>query len=263
MFGFLTKDEPVLDQESITWLFESFGWALQHLDSDIFFTDTILVTPRNEHFPGTANSIPGIAELIFNQVAAYAGMHHWPCLLINQNDWVANDSPKVIIEGALRGPDGIPPADIAPEHRLAVTYDAQQINNPEALIATFAHTLAHYLASMAPESPPGGDENWAQTTEVVAVFLGFGLMLSNSAYAFRTSGCGSCRSAASGRNNFLSQYDTTYALAIFAHLKELPVKAVTAHLKKPLRGFYKQCAKDVANRTAELAQLRSALSAVS
>jgi len=259
MLGLLKRDQPVLDEDSIAWLFDSFGWALQHLDHRVFIDETQLITPSNEHFPGKANSIQGIANLIFNQVANHAGMGHWPYRLMDQNSWTGGDSPTVVIEGALRGAQSQAPAQTPSKHQLNITYDANQINNPEAMIATFAHTLAHYLASTATEPPPGGEENWPQTTEVVAVFLGFGIMFSNSAYSFRAGGCGSCQGAAADRSNSLSQYDITYALAIFSQLKDIPTKQVTPHLKKSLRGYYKQCVKDLVKRTAELATLRSHL----
>ncbi len=259
MFSFLKRDQSVLDEDSIAWLFTCFGWALKHLDSGVFINETQLITPSNEHFPGKANSLQGIANLIFNQVANHAGMGHWPYRLTDQNSWTGDDSPTVVIEGALRGAQCQASAQTPSKHQLNITYDANQINNPEAMIATFAHTLAHYLASTAAEPPPGGEENWSQTTEVVAVFLGFGIMFSNSAYSFRAGGCGSCRGAASDRSNFLSQYDITYALAIFSRLKNIPTKQVTPHLKKSLRGYYKLCVKDLAKRPAELATLHSHL----
>ncbi len=256
MFSFLKKDQTVLDEESITWLFECFGWALQHLGNDIFANKTILVIPSNHHFPGKADSIEGISSLIFSQVATYAGMSHWPYRLMDQNCATNYHPPKIAINGALRSSKGQEIKSAVTGEALPIVYDPNQINNPEAMIATFAHTLAHYLASMAPEPPPGGEENWPQATEVVAVFLGFGVMFANSAYTFRAGGCGSC-SSASERTNFLSQYDITYALAIFAQLKEIPVKQVTPHLKSTLRGYYKQCIKDISKRATELAKLNA------
>ncbi len=257
MFGFLKKDQLLLDESSIVWLFDSFGWALRNLGADLFADETILVTPSNTHFPGRADSIPGIAAVVFEQVKAYAGMSHWPCQLIDQNSCAINAQPKVVIEGALRGGGSRVSKNVDPEQSLVVTYDPNQINNPEAMIASFAHTLAHYLASMAPEPPPGGEENWAQVTEVVAVFMGFGLMFSNSAFTFKTGGCGSCKGAAADRTNYLSQHDITYALAIFSVLKGIPVKSVTPHLKKSLRGFFEKCVKDVTGRKGDLETLNS------
>ena len=55
------------------------------------------------------------------------------------------------------------------------------------------------------------------------------------------------------RSNALSQYDITYALAIFSYLKEIPATEVLANLKKTLRPFYKKAAKEVMSKQQELA----------
>jgi hypothetical protein len=47
------------------------------------------------------------------------------------------------------------------------------------------------------------------------------------------------------RQAYVSQHDITYALAIFAALKGLPQKAVLEHLKKSLRGHFKQALREV------------------
>ena len=39
----------------------------------------------------------------------------------------------------------------APGGSLTLSYDPDQLNNPEAMIAVFAHTLAHYLGTSASE----------------------------------------------------------------------------------------------------------------
>ena len=109
---------------------------------------------------------------------------------------------------------------------------------------------------MSKEPPPGGVENWPHITEVVAVFMGFGLMMANSANTVKIRYCGSCSGPAVERGNALSQYDITYALAIFCCLKEIPMREVLVNLKKSLRPFYKKAAKEVMNKTEELNRIR-------
>jgi hypothetical protein len=152
------------------------------------------------------------------------------------------------------------PDSVALDDTLAaipVAYDPNQVMNPEAIIATFAHTLSHHLATTAGEVPPGGEQNWPQATELLAVFMGFGLMFANSAFTFQKGGCGSCGSTATARHAYLSQYDITYALALFTVLKGIPGKQVASHLKSSLRSFYKKALRDVAGRTDDLARLQS------
>lgn len=252
----LFKSRPVLDEESIVWLYDLYEWALQNFDADIFFNQSILVVPSNQYFPGTANSNSEMAWLIFDKVREYAALKHWPCQLTS-NKSCQTQPARLMLSGSLRDANGIEQKDTPPEERLLVLYDPRQVNNPEAIIATFAHTLSHYLATMAETLPPGGEGNWPQATEVLAVFLGFGLMFSNSAFVYRNVTCGSCQPTTVNRQSFLSQYDVTYALAIFAVLKEIPTGQVTKHLKKSLRSFFKKAYKDVSKREKDLDRLRS------
>ena len=209
MFSKLLKPKALLDEETTLWLFDTFTWALRNLDARVFYDETILVTPSNQHFPGTENSAHGMANLIFSQVKAHAGLKHWPTKLTNV---APVEAPKIEIKGALRGSKGIMPGG-GTAHQLLVAYNPDQLRDPQVLIADFAHVLAHYLGSMSKEPPPGGVENWPHITEVVAVFMGFGLMMANSANTVKIRSCGSCSGPAVERSNALSQYDITYALA--------------------------------------------------
>ena len=77
MFSKLLKPKALLDEETTLWLFDTFTWALRNLEARVFYDETILVTPSNQHFPGTESSVHGMANLIFSQVKEYAGLKHW------------------------------------------------------------------------------------------------------------------------------------------------------------------------------------------
>ncbi len=261
MFAKFFQSEPPLDEASIQWLFEAYAWSLRNLDARVFYEESLLVTPTNEHFPGRENSVQGMAQLMLDRVAGYSGMAHWPLQLLDANACTLAPPGPVRIQGALRGSGGLP-AENGAKH-IAVRYDPGMLGNPEGMIAGFAHTLAHHLGGTVQEAPPGGPENWPHLTEVVAVFMGFGLMFANSAYNVRVGCGGSCGTTADDRQNFLSQYDITYALALFSTLKAIPDKQVLKHLKSSLRGHYKRCAKDIRSRTEALALLTEFKPAVS
>jgi len=255
MFGLLNK-KPPLDEESAQWLFDAYAWALSNFNAELFYSDTQLVQPTNEYFPGRADSHHGMAGLIFDRVKAYAGISHWPTLIADQNSCPLIDGPRVQIKGALRGPEGIVDETVDDAHRLLIPYNPQQVSNPEGMIASFAHILAHYMGQMAKEPPPGGTEYWPHATEVLAVYLGFGLMFANSAFTFR-GGCGSCYNPHATRDAYLSEVEATYALALFAVLKGIPNSSVTGHLKKHLRGIYKKSVRDISGRVQDLERLRA------
>jgi len=198
-----------------------------------------------------------MAELIFRRTADYAGMGHWPLRLLPPGGVFPSMTGRIAVDGPLRGPRSLPAADPSPASVVPVAYDPALVANPEALIAGFAQTLAHHLGSAVREIPPGGLQNWAQATEVVTVFLGFGLILANTAFQFQVRSCGSCGGPAPQRQAFLSQWDITYALALFGVLKDIPTRSALRHLKSSLRGHYKRCVADVRARGEALDALHA------
>jgi hypothetical protein len=252
----LFKSKPLLDESTVQWLFDCYAWALQQFDAKLFREESQLVLPNDRFFPGRVDSVEGMATLIFDKVKRYAGVAHWPTRLVDGRQCATGEAAQLVIAGAIRDSKGVMPEAVAASQRLAVPYDPALVNNPEAMIASFAHQLAHYLATLAEEPPPGGEPSWAQATEVLAVFLGFGLMFANSAFNVRIQSCGSCGAPPADRQSFLSQYDTTYALAIFCVLKGIPNREVLPHLKAALRGFYKKAVKEVSANEEGVARLQ-------
>jgi len=252
----LFKKQPLLDEEIILWLFDTYRWALKNFEADVFFNETVLVKPNNQFFAGEENSADGMANLIFTKVKEYAGVSHWPCQLVEESQLTSMVRPELKIEGPARGRKGLPQVLAPDSDPLLVTYNQFQLTDPEVLIATYAHTLAYYLGMMAPEPPPGGQENLPHATELLAVFMGFGVIMANSANTSKIRSCASCSGPAVERTNFLSQFDTCYALAIFAHLKGLEKNDVLSSLKKNLRPFYKNALKELSSRGQVLNQLK-------
>ncbi len=248
MFPWLQR-KPLLDEVSTQWQFDLYDWALRHFDSGIFYQHTLVVEPSERFFPGRADSPQGMAELVFDHVRRHAALSHWPCEVVPNH---LNLGPnRVLVDGAPRQVDGKEPEGVTPQQRLTIQYLPDMVRNPESLIASFAHQLAHYLATLAAERPPGGDDNWPHATEVLAVFLGFGVLMANSAGNVRIPRCGACAPPPVDRESWLSQYDISYALAIFCVLKGIPPAKVVAHLKKPLRGWFRRAYKDVQGRVSE------------
>ena len=255
MFSLFTS-KPLLDEASRQWLFDTYDWALRNFDAELFYSHTRLILPTNEYFPGQADSPAAMANLILDQVKVYAGTRHWPTRVVDQNACPTITTPRIAISGALRDPHGAIDTTIDDTDRLLIPYNPQQINNPEGMIATFAHILAHYMGQMGQEAPPGGMEFWPQATELLAIYLGFGVMFANSAFTFR-GGCGSCYNPPATREASLPELEANYALALFAVLKGISTPTVTPHLKKHLRGFYKKAVKEIEGQNREVDQLKS------
>ncbi|MBL1260338.1 MAG: hypothetical protein COB33_007395 [Thiotrichaceae bacterium] len=258
MLGFF-KREPLLDKESIEWLFEAFGWSLRSFGSAPFYQNTILVTPTPRHFPGSGTSIEAMADLMMNRVKGYAGLSYWPTQAIDHHQFRGdpNDVPSVHqMLSALAGEGAAQSLVATSQAQLILFYEPKQVGNPEVMIANFSHALMVHLAALAELAPPCDPELLPHLTEVMAVTHGLGLMFANTATPHR-GGCGSCRSPAMERVGNLSEREVAYALAIFCVLKEVPEKAVTRHLKKTLKGFFKKALKDVGGHETMLADLKA------
>ena len=244
MLSGLFDRQPLLDENYAGWIFDVYAWAMRNFDPLMFRDETLLVTPSNQHFPGRANSHEEMANMIFERVVAYAGMTHWPLKLLPPGSCLPEPGNEVHVMTGVRGSRAVATSESSSSFSLG--YDPAYLKNPEVTIALFAHGLAYYLGSSASESPPGGADNWPYVTEILAVFLGFGLMFANTALIIPRGGC--CGGPVVQRQASLSQHDITYALAIFAALKGLPQKDVVKYLKKSLRGHFKQALREVKGR---------------
>jgi hypothetical protein len=257
----LFEKKPILDESTIQWMMDCYAWSFRNLGAPIFFNETRLVFPNNDYFPGQEDTPEAKSQLILEQVKKHAAMERWPVSMVDEDtylesSYVAN-APKLLVEGGVRGSSALMPKIDSPEKSLYIIYQPTLLQNPQALIANYAQMLANYLGYTTTEPPPGGVENWAQLTEMIAIFMGFGLMYANTSGNVRVSSCGSCQGPSAERINYLSQYDAAYALAIFAKLKNIEFTEIKPYLKKTLHVFYKKALSDLNARESELNQLRS------
>ncbi len=94
-------------------------------------------------------------------------------------------------------------------------------------------------------SSPGGKEVLAQTIDLVACFMGFGVIFANTAYQFKGGGCGSCNNRSLNRQAALPELETVYALALFCILKNSDMKPIKKVLKSHLYKAFKQAHKEI------------------
>ena len=85
----------------------------------------------------------------------------------------------------------------------------------------------------------GSKREWPLLVELLSIYLGFGIPMTNSAFSF-AGGCGSCSKRAAQRQAFLSQDESLFALAIFCNLKQIETKTVIQALKPHLKKLYKR-----------------------
>jgi len=249
------RSKPLIDDASCEWMFDTFAWALTHFDHQEFFQRTQLIQPTNDFFPGNIDSRHGMAETIFNHVVKYAGLSHWP-LQLQAPQSFSGQPPALLDLSAVQRNSSTAntlPVLVASQP-LAMTYNPQQASKPGDLASSYAHHLAQHVVAQSQQLPPGGAEYFNASTEIVAIFMGFGVMMANSAYTFR-GGCGSCYNAQSNRQATLSEDNVIFALALFCRLKGIPTGDATRNLKGYLRRNFKQALKQIDREPARLQPL--------
>lgn len=233
----LFRPKPLLDPDSADWLQRHFDWILATIDHDFFRQHAQLVLPTNDFFPGRADSHQGMAELLLAKTQEYAGLSHWPAQLLDPNQ-AAIEQPQPIPRLPTRQQPA-KAAQVTECEALQVAFNPAQVNDPQAMISSFAQSLAHALLQQQPLPEQLSDEQYPLLVELVAIYLGFGIPVANSAFVF-AGGCGGCGKRAAQRQAFLSQDEALFGLALFSHHLQLDDKTVNAHLKPHLKKFYKR-----------------------
>jgi len=248
------KSQPLIEQTSADWIFEAFEWALRYFDGHEFFKRSRLIQPTNEFFAGNVDSVHHKAETIYRHTLNYAGLVHWPFQLQKPELYQAIPPPQLAFFGVERDSVNRNLPVIASEAPLYISYNPQQSLKPEDLSSSFAHVMAQHLVVQSQQFPPGGPDYFAEGTEVLAVFMGFGVLFANSAYTFR-GGCGSCYNGQSNRQATLSEDEVIFSLALYCRLKLIPTSEATRHLKKHLKSSFKRALKQINSQTQSLEKL--------
>jgi hypothetical protein len=172
-----------IDEDELEFQLAAFKW----IGREFGVVPGALVLPTKESFPPSPNKGHARVVDLFAHVKRAAGMEDWPCELRPG----AGERPAHVGTGLLLRHEGASPPcgtfqvdEADGRQTVVITYSPTLADEPTALIATFAHELAHYLMSSAKSDPPGGWELHELHTDLLAVFLGFGLFLANSARSF-------------------------------------------------------------------------------
>lgn len=250
MFQFF-KPKPIVSGETSQWINACFAWAMAHFDGETFTHHGVLVQPTNQFFPGRVSSQEGLALEVFSQVAAYAGLQHWPFALQPFSGLFAEAPLMLGINTQLRGtPRAALPA-IQSITQLPVYFHPVQTQKPTDLAGYFAARVAEHLILQSALSVPGGPDYFEMAAEITAVFLGFGVVLANSAYHFKGS-CSRCGHPAANRVSALTEAELVYALALFCAYKGVDIKPATQHLKPHLKALFKRATAYIQHEHAQV-----------
>lgn len=238
------RKKPLLSEENELFQVETYRWLLTHFGGTHFYDGIQLILPTAAFFPTEVNSAETAARHTFEQVKYYAGLEEWPCILeIQEKDPNLVVGETLIVQDAEHNPHGT--FSINEDDVAVITYNPLLISNPMQMVATFAHELAHYLTSTAPEPPPGGWDNWEFATDIATSFLGFGIFTANSVFNFQQySGGGTIGWRTSG-GGYLSEAESSYSLALFLLLKGIAPDVAFAHCDTNIKSLLKRALKEI------------------
>lgn len=277
MFSTFFKTKPVIDEASKEWIFDTFAWCIEQLDGEFFKKNSELILPNNSFYPGSASSVEAMADKIFSNTLNYTGMTSWPLKLVPSDNFTQKPMPPLSFESRLRGDNAKVSisisANVGSDANSTISYKVEgealvssklssvsetptidiafhssQLNQPQDLIAYLVQVQAGILVNQhgalsSSISAPGGKDVLPQTIDLVACFMGFGVIFANTAYQFK-GGCGSCNNQNLNRQAALPELETVYALALFCVIKEVDIKpvkkALKSHLIKPFRQAHKE-----------------------
>ncbi|UOM35530.1 hypothetical protein [Acuticoccus sp. I52.16.1] len=214
------KRRPLLDDDTAAWHLDNFAWLMREFGGGGDFARSRLVLPRPGYFSTDGETGHALAERLFAQVRRYCLIEDWHV------DLIALDRPA---DAAAIGETFAVDARITAaasfavdEHGVLITYSPEDLGRPMALIATFAHELAHYLVASADTPPLCTEDEEEFLTDLAACFLGFGVFLANARFEHQV-GAGTYGWL---RRGYLPERDLVFATAIFLAVKGLdPIEA--------------------------------------
>lgn len=238
----LFKNTPLLEKNSQEWIHDTFKWALDNFDKSYFKQKSRLVLPNAEFFPDRVTSIVDMSETVFRRTMSYGGLENWPINLLQPQVYQPQPMPLLSFGNNLRGSSAL----IEAAKKINISYNPNQINQPQDLVASVAQAMSSIMIAQKQVLPPGGEEFLPQAIDLVACFMGFGVIMSNTAYQFK-GGCGSCNNPYANREVALPEAEMLYCLALFCFFKELPKEQAIKHLKPYLRKQFKQAFRDISD----------------
>ncbi|MBY0401270.1 hypothetical protein K2X89_13310, partial [Myxococcota bacterium] len=146
-------------------------------------------------------------------------------------------------------PDGVP----------IIAFDPRLEARPEALVATFAHELGHYLLDTVAELPPGGEEFEEPMADLAAVFLGFGVFTCNSAFDFRQDFDGKWMQWECTTHGYLPEDTLAFALGLFMRVYDVDPDSVVPHLDPNPRRYLAEALAQIDSIPEEIESLKRRL----
>jgi hypothetical protein len=253
------KRRPIVDADTAEWHANNFAWLVETFGGDDAFAEATLVLPKPGFFPSEGEEGHARALRIFGCVKRYCGMEDdWPVRLAEDHNPVAIEASFLSATAPSSGKHAQGTFSIS-DNEVQISYSPALLADPQRLIATFAHELAHYLLATARTRPPCDDDEHEFLTDLTAVHFGFGVFLANTVFEFEAVSDGTRQGWRMGRSGYLPERDIVFATALFIAVKELdPTPAYTC-LKPHLAKLLRRALRDLASDTRWVEKIRASI----
>ena len=242
------KTPNVIEPSTAENIFEYFHWMIDNFDASTFVHHTQLVLPNSTFFPDKSNNESDMAKALCQRLLEYSGLAHWPFKIVPQDQFSPNPPPLLALDCSIRpyALDAKTTKKIATSssEQLLLSYSSAMIKKPTDLVASMSNLVAQHYLLQSRQIPPAGQDSFNETAEFISIFMGFGVLVANSAYTFKGS-CASCYDPRANRTAALTENEAVYALALFTLLKQIPARRATSELKPYLRGTFKKAIKQI------------------
>lgn len=204
-----------------SWILHQFGWERIH--------NCPAIVPTTEFFPDPFRESEAGAQVMLEQLCTYLGL----------------DSSSIQLGFFYEGErvDGGPTAaglfqqNEGPQFRVWIEYSV--LSNPVGLAATMVHELCH-VHLLGHGRLTSDEDDHEPLTDLLAIFLGLGVILANSVLRDTTERMGPFETWRIRRQGYLTMPMCGYALAMFAQIRGEQSPKWTNFLRPDVRDAFQK-----------------------
>jgi len=183
MFG-----RKLVDKHVAEWQFDGFAWLIDNFSTGPKLPDSPLFLPTPEFFPSVNWQSGARAGKIFNLVKAQCGFNEGDIFELKPQAGVPDAALGGVAMVQTWGQTASGTYQMIPakygKPREIIKYDVGLEKAPVQMVATFAHELSHALHNRSYEPMDMEPELYELFTDLTAIYLGYGLFLSNTRFEF-------------------------------------------------------------------------------
>lgn len=244
MFGWL-QSKSALSQSQKDWIDQRFLWLLSQFGDARLQRSAIL--PTEEFFPDRYRATREDADRLFGRVCDYVGVER------SRVDLRFFASSATTVGTSSFGPSGDSGSALGVYENngdlIRVWIEESRLADTESLVSTMSHELGHVLL-LADRRCDADLADHEPLTDLLTVFLGFGVFTANSALResnwqhLNTSGW------SMARQGYLTMDELAYALAVYADVREDAGRGLQKYFRGDVKGLFNAELKELKKRHA-------------